>query len=243
METIVGICLIFIFIAAEKRRPIADTNKRLHLRLDIIGFVAIFMFGRLSRYTLNEIGTTLSQFATEFLTAIHQTYAYLPSFSRVVLAIIMVDFCLYWIHRFMHLKWFWRFHVWHHSVEQLYWFSGFRASFVHTFLFLTPQILLIYLLGLTRLETISAFTFGVFIQFWQHTNYNLTFGRLDRWIMTPRYHRLHHAKNQYVDKNFGTVLVIWDRMFGTYVDPATADLRVKLGLKTQPNLARMIIGV
>ncbi len=250
LEGVVAIALIFVFIFAERRRPIVKTDKKVHLRLDIIGFFAIFAFGRLSRFSLKEIGETLTSFFETSFSSLHSLYANIPSIPRVILAIIIVDFCLYWIHRGMHNPRFWRFHTWHHSIEQLYWFSGFRASLIHTFLFLTPQVLLIYALGLTRIESISAFTFGIFIQFWQHANFDITLGKAERFIMTPRFHRLHHAKEQYRDKNFGTVLVIWDRIFGTYIDPCKANTKIELGLSNNTvktvksaKTIRMILGV
>lgn len=250
MEALVAVSLIFIFIWIERKRPIVENDKKIHLRLDILGFFAIFMFGRLSRATLNEIGTNLSLWFDQVFASIHSFYAMMPSVPRVVLAIIIVDFCLYWIHRFMHLPTFWRVHKWHHSVEHLYWFSGFRASLIHTFLFLSPQVLLIYLLGLTHTEAVAAFTFGVFIQFWQHGNYNVTLGKAEKFLMTPRFHRIHHSKEAYIDKNFGTVLTIWDQLFGTYVDPAKNDTTIECGLKDDTiykarslKTARMVVGV
>ncbi|MCG8670547.1 MAG: sterol desaturase family protein [Pseudomonadales bacterium] len=250
LETLVGISLIFLFVWVERKRPIVANDKKVHLRLDILGFVAIFLFGRLSRATLTELGADLTNFFDQFFTIVHTNYALLPSVLRVVLAIIVVDFCLYWIHRFMHHPALWRVHIWHHSVENLYWFSGFRASLIHTFFFLTPQVLMVYLLGLTHVEAIAAFSFGVFIQFWQHANYDISLGAAERWIMTPRYHRIHHSSEAYIDMNYGTVFVVWDRLFGTYVDPAKADTTVPVGLANETitdvkskRTLRMVLGV
>lgn len=243
IETLFGLLMIVLFIVIEKSKPISHNSWKPFFRLDLLGFVAIIIFGRVCRGGLEEASLWLGvQFSTCF--ALVQTvYAELPSVLRVFVGIVIADFCLYWAHRAMHHPLLWRMHVWHHSVEELYWFSGFRASFLHTLLFLTPQIFLIALLGLTPLEIMSALLIGIFIQFWQHANFDFSLGALDRWIMTPRYHRIHHAAHTYIDQNYATIFVVWDRIFGTYVDPEQANVQVKLGVKEKPSLFRMLVGV
>jgi len=244
IEGLFALGMVALFVAAERMRPLRATNKKRDFRLDLAGFICIVLFGKFSRLLLHHWGVEVGDIYQATLSRVHSGYEILPSILRVSVAIIITDFILYWIHRFMHNPKFWRFHIWHHSTEELYWFSGFRASFFHTFLFLTPQVLLIYLLGLGVYEVLSAMLFGIFIQFWQHTNITFSFGFLDKWLMTPKYHFVHHAvEEQYRDKNFGTVLVIWDRIFGTYIDPKNVDAGVQLGLKKKKPVWQMIAGV
>lgn len=244
IEGLFALAMVALFVAAEKMRPLRPTNRKRDFRLDLAGFICIVLFGKFSRLMLHHWGVEIDELFQDALSRVHSGYALLPSVCRVIFAIIITDFTLYWIHRFMHHPRLWRVHVWHHSTEELYWFSGFRASFFHTFFFLTPQVLLIYLLGLSVYEVLCAMLFGIFIQFWQHTNITFSFGPLDRWLMTPKYHFVHHAiDEQCRDKNFGTVLVIWDRLFGTYVDPRTIDADMQLGIEHKKPVWRMISGV
>ena len=245
IEGLFAIAMIVVFLLAEKARPLKATNRKRDFRLDLAGFICISLFGKYSRVLLNQWGLELESLSQDFFTVLHSSYALLPSLVRVAFAILVTDFFLYWIHRAMHNPMLWRFHIWHHSTVELYWFSGFRASIFHTFLFLTPQILLIYFFDLSINEVLCAMLFGIFIQFWQHTNLDISFGFLDKWLMTPKYHFVHHAKEEeYRDKNFGTVLVIWDRLFGTYIDPNGVSTETKLGLSNNKTpVWRMILGL
>ncbi len=141
----------------------------------------------------------------------------------------------------------WRTHAWHHSIEQMYWFAGFRTSFLHSFLYNIPQVVIpITLFKLTPAEAGIGYSLGLLIQFWEHTNLKVNVGPLAWLIVTPDYHRIHHSATVHRGKNLGTTFRLWDRMFGTYVDPASVDDAFPLGLgeKVQgKKIPRMLLGV
>jgi sterol desaturase/sphingolipid hydroxylase (fatty acid hydroxylase superfamily) len=85
----------------------------------------------------------------------------------------------------------------------------------------------------------------VFVQFWTHTNTDPKLGRLAWLFVTPAYHRVHHAADiELQNGNFGLILTIWDRMFGTYLDPAQVPANFELGLgDAPPARARLFAGV
>ncbi len=152
----------------------------------------------------------------------------------ILLAILLVDFLYYWDHRCGHVfRPYWAIaHSVHHSSEQYDQTIGLRISFVDGFIspwFYLPALCIGFdpLLVLTALGVILAY------QQWIHTE---TIGKLrwfDGWLNTPSNHRVHHgAQPQYLDKNYGAILILWDRWFGTYqaeVEP------VRYGLTTPIN--------
>jgi sterol desaturase/sphingolipid hydroxylase (fatty acid hydroxylase superfamily) len=167
---------------------------------------------------------------------------------KIVLALFLVDFLIYWIHRGQHrFNVLWRTHAWHHSIEQMYWFSGFRTSFLHSLIYNIPQVLIpVTFFKLSPAEAGIGYSLGLLIQFWEHTNLNVNVGRLAWLIITPAYHRIHHSATVHRGKNLGTTFSIWDRMFGTYVDPQTVPESFPLGLgeKVQwRNVPRMLFGL
>src|SRR5207247_8219998 len=102
------------------------------------------------------------------------------------------------------------------------------------------------LFKLSPAEAGIGYSLGVLIQFWEHTNLTVNVGPLAWLIITPEYHRIHHSATIHRGKNLGTTFSLWDRMFGTYVDPATVPLHAPLGLGEpydRKKMARMLLGV
>lgn len=134
------------------------------------------------------------------------------------IAFIVIDFAGYWNHRLSHhVNFFWNQHVIHHSSEEFNLACALRQSVSNLIgyfpLFLIPAAIL----GVpTKVIAILA-PIHLFAQFWYHTQHIRKMGWLEYIIVTPSQHRVHHAINpEYIDKNLGQVLCIWDRMFGTF---------------------------
>lgn len=137
-----------------------------------------------------------------------------------VIAFISLDFAGYWVHRISHeYNIFWNNHIIHHSSEEFNLSCALRqsiSSVVRIFgIFLLPAAIL----GVPQ-EVISVVApLHLFSQFWYHTRHIDRMGFLEKIIVTPSHHRVHHAINPiYLDKNYGQVFIIWDRLFGTYQD-------------------------
>jgi sterol desaturase/sphingolipid hydroxylase (fatty acid hydroxylase superfamily) len=135
------------------------------------------------------------------------------------------DLAYYWFHRISHeSRLFWNFHVVHHSSEHYNlsvavrqsWFSG----TLH-WIFYAPVMLIGFapwMFGLMH-------GFNLIYQFWIHTRFVKRMGPLEWVLNTPSHHRVHHGvNNQYLDKNYAGVLIVWDRLFGSFV-PETEDPR------------------
>ncbi|MDH5617779.1 MAG: sterol desaturase family protein [Gammaproteobacteria bacterium] len=162
---------------------------------------------------------------------------------KIIAALIVIDFTLYWIHRAMHSSLLWNTHRFHHSIKEVNWLKGIYTSGTHISMYIAPQILLgIYVFGFTRLEMALAFVIGYFVQLWQHANVSLPIGVLKYLFVTPQYHRRHHALGKDMhDKNFGAILSVWDVLFGTYAEPSHENY--EFGVAEKVPVVRGLLGV
>jgi len=139
------------------------------------------------------------------------------TFLTWVLALLAADFTYYWMHRFEHEhRILWASHSVHHSSQDYNLSVSFRLSLVEglfEWLFLIPMIML----GFNPFQAIVALILVAQYQHWLHTERIGKLGWLDEVFNTPSIHRVHHGSNkQYLDKNYGGILIVWDRLFGTY---------------------------
>jgi sterol desaturase/sphingolipid hydroxylase (fatty acid hydroxylase superfamily) len=136
-----------------------------------------------------------------------------------ITAALAWDFCYYWFHRFSHeISVLWAAHAVHHQSEDYNLSTALRQTstgFLFGWIFYLP----LFMIGfpLTVLITVNAI--NLIYQFWVHTQIVRRLGVLDRILVTPSNHRVHHAQNErYIDKNYGGMLILWDRFFGTFED-------------------------
>lgn len=140
---------------------------------------------------------------------------------RVLTFYLVADLGSYWMHRLMHTRHLWRVHRWHHSPKHLYWLSGVRATIPQQILYNLPYVLAIPVLAAAPRWIYSAILVeGVLRNHWMHMNVAWRSNWLERVFVTPRYHHIHHSADAALhDGNYGSLLSIWDRLFGTYLDP------------------------
>jgi len=139
------------------------------------------------------------------------------SIAAVVLTFIATDFCFYWYHRWSHrYKFLWAFHVTHHSSQSMNLTTAYRINWFSAFIlpyFFIPAVLV----GCSPLVILLGYQVNLFYQFFMHTEAVRRVPLLEGIINTPSAHRVHHGSNAiYIDKNYGGVFMIWDRIFGTY---------------------------
>lgn len=148
-----------------------------------------------------------------------------------VIAIILADFTYYWMHRLEHeIRFFWAVHSVHHSSTEFDLTTGLRLAWSEgliEWIFFVPLVLIDF----DVVQVIVSISVVVAYQTWIHTEKIRTLGWLDKVFNTPSVHRVHHGANpQYIDKNYGGLLILWDRLFGTY-EPE--DEKVIYGLTKQ----------
>ncbi len=145
----------------------------------------------------------------------------LPLVAQVVLALVVVEFPLYWAHRIGH-EWMpmWRFHSVHHSVRKLYIVNTGRFHFVDSLESIVMGMGVLILCGapLEMVKWTSAIT--AFIGMLTHCNVEMRFGFLSVIFNTPELHRWHHSKKlKEGNSNYGENLMLWDQIFGSYLRP------------------------
>ncbi len=156
----------------------------------------------------------------------------------MILAIVVADFTYYWMHRIEHeVRILWSFHSVHHSSPEFNFTTAMRLAWIEglvEWMFFIPMVLI----GFDLVQTTVAVIIVVVYQNWIHTQKIGKLGWLDKVFNTPSVHRVHHGKNpQYIDKNYGGILIIWDRLFGTYEAEVEA---VEFGITDPPNSANPI---
>ncbi|MFM7802197.1 MAG: sterol desaturase family protein [Limnohabitans sp.] len=135
----------------------------------------------------------------------------------VVLALVLYDFCYYWYHRASHeVAFFWGGHVVHHQSQHYNLSTALRqttSGVAIAWVFYLPMALL----GVPPLVFGIVALIDLLYQFWVHTEHVGKLGWFDRWFCSPSNHRVHHAVNDaYVDRNYGGIWVVWDRLFGSF---------------------------
>ena len=132
-------------------------------------------------------------------------------------ALVFYDFCYYWYHRAGHrVALLWAAHAVHHQSEDYNLSTALRqtsSGFLYSWLFYMPM----------AVAGVPPLVFGIvalvqlLYQYWPHTQHIGRLGWFDRWFCSPSNHRVHHAVNdRYLDKNYGGILIIWDRIFGSF---------------------------
>lgn len=156
-------------------------------------------------------------FVTVFFFWLVSPFRISPSWWTLLPCMIAIDFARYWAHRIAHEnRFFWATHVTHHSSEFYNLSVSFRLSWVQflKFFFFLPVVMM----GFDPFIFFVAHQIEVLYQFWIHTEMIKKLPAPIEYIfVTPSHHRVHHGKNdKYIDKNYGSTLIIWDRMFGTF---------------------------
>ncbi len=151
-----------------------------------------------------------------------------------VIAFVALDFSGYWIHRIAHeYNLFWNNHIIHHSSEEFNLACALRQSISVFFKIFTFFLLPAALLGVPELVIAIVAPLHLFAQFWYHTRHIGKMGFLEKIIVTPSHHRVHHAINkEYIDKNYSQIFIFWDKWFGTF-QPELADTTPVYGI-TRP---------
>jgi len=134
-----------------------------------------------------------------------------------VLAMVLYDFCYYWLHRLGHERMIlWAAHVAHHQSEDYNLTTALRQTstgWLLSWMFYIPM----YLLGIPAEVVVTVGSLNLIYQFWVHSEHIPKLGWYEWIFVTPSNHRVHHAQNDiYMDRNYGGLFILWDRLFGTF---------------------------
>jgi sterol desaturase/sphingolipid hydroxylase (fatty acid hydroxylase superfamily) len=164
-----------------------------------------------------------------------------PLAAQLGLALAIAELPQYWLHRLEHEQdWLWRFHAVHHAAPRLYWLNAAR--------FHPVDIWLLYVVGYTPLVVLGCppLVIGLFALFdavfgmLQHSNIDMRLGPLNLLFSAAEPHRWHHSRTlREANNNYGSNLIIWDLVFGTFYLPVERDPPTEIGI---PDLPRFPTG-
>jgi sterol desaturase/sphingolipid hydroxylase (fatty acid hydroxylase superfamily) len=187
---------------------------------------------------LTAVGNQIIRPATSFLVAFPLYFAYqhrlfeIPTtIVTLVVLFVLVDFAEYWFHRAAHrVRFMWASHAVHHSTTRFNLTAAVRLPWTGALSGAVFFFLPLTLVGFHPLAVTAMALLNLVYQFFLHTEHAPRLGPLEWVLNTPAHHRVHHASNaSCLDKNFGGVFIIWDRLFGTFAE-APRDEKLRFGL-------------
>ncbi len=225
-----------LFFAVEIIRPARPLQYRRVIVKDLVALGMYNIFFLLAVNITDRI--PIPQYASANILT-------LPLLIKLILFYIVEDFGLYWVHRIMHTGYVWRVHKWHHSPQHMYWLAGIRTTIPHIMLFN-----LTYVIALPILHSVPpVIFFAISVEHilrnnWMHMNVVWRSRWLEWIFVTPRYHHIHHSNDPgHYMSNFGSLFTVWDRMFGTYLNPEEVKQEISFGIDQRTNPVRLILGV
>ena len=206
-------------------------NKSLYKKNDTLCTIGLLTGNILMVFALK--GITLAFHFYLFQFKFFDLSTLMPIWALWILTFVMIDLVFYFYHRISHrVNFLWAIHMSHHSSEEMNFAVSFRQAWFGPISKL-PFFMILPLIGFD--PTLIAVA-GVISTLWGIVGHTQIIGKLGplEWVFnTPSHHRVHHgSNNQYIDKNYGNLLIVWDKMFGTFepeVEP------VKFGLVNNVN--------
>ncbi len=215
-QIIVLVTPVFLLLLALETW-LARRRQQAVIRLnDALASVGLGMLSQLA-------GLFTALFAIGLYTWVHEHAALtvwpVSSVGAWLLALVLYDFCYYWLHRAGHtVAFFWAAHVVHHQSEDYNLSTALRQTatgWLGSWIFYLPMAVL----GVPPLMFAVVGLIDLLYQFWVHTRLVGRLGWFDRWFCSPSNHRVHHAVNdRYLDRNYGGILMVWDRLFGSFIE-------------------------
>lgn len=181
---------------------------------DAVGSLFLGTLSQARRFVTLGVGGLVYHWVSERL-AVTQLDA--GHWATWVFAFVLYDFCYYWLHRLGHERTIlWAAHVAHHQSEDYNLSTALRQTstgFLFGWIFYLP----LFLAGVPATVVVTVGSLNLIYQFWVHTQHIGKLGWYEWIFVTPSNHRVHHAQNtRYMDRNYGGVFILWDRLFGTF---------------------------
>ena len=211
-----GVPIVLLLIAAEVIYSTVNGLGLYKFRDTLAGLgllIGNFMIGLLTKSSIFFLYIYLYQF--KFITV----NELLPTWAVWIVTFVMIDFVYYWYHRFSHrVRFMWAVHMNHHSSEEMNFTVSLRQAWFGP-ITKVPFFIVMPLIGFDPIITAVA---GVASTLWGvigHPQWIRRLGVLEYILVTPSSHRVHHGSNEcYIDKNYGNLLIVWDRLFGTFAE-------------------------
>jgi alkylglycerol monooxygenase len=219
LATPVFFLLIAIEFAVGRVRARRGTGHDTYRLADAVNSIGLGMLSQISAVLtgLLRIGIYTAVYSAVALFPQEAARDFWTTWYGWLLALVFYDFCYYWLHRMGHESAvLWAAHVVHHQSQHYNLSTALRqtsSGALLGWLFYLPMAVA----GVPPLVFAVVALVDLLYQFWVHTEQVGKLGWFDRWFCSPSNHRVHHAVNDtYLDRNYGGVLIVWDRLFGTF---------------------------
>ncbi|MGJ7608336.1 lysoplasmalogenase family protein [Variovorax sp. LT1R20] len=219
LATPVFFLLIAIEFAVGRVRARRGTGHDTYRLADAVNSIGLGMLSQISAVLtgLLRIGIYTAVYSEVALFPKEAASDFWTTWYGWLLALVFYDFCYYWLHRMGHESAvLWAAHVVHHQSQHYNLSTALRQTSSGALLgwiFYMPMAVA----GVPPLVFVVVALIDLLYQFWVHTEQVGKLGWFDRWFCSPSNHRVHHAVNDtYLDRNYGGILIVWDRLFGTF---------------------------
>jgi alkylglycerol monooxygenase len=208
VPVVIGLLILESAVAKRKNLKIYTLSDSItNLSLGILERVFDVFFSVLVLFVFNYIYENVAPFQIQL------------SPLTWIIGLLVTDFIAYWFHRLSHeINFLWAAHIVHHQSEELNLTTVFRVSF----LAVVYRSLFFVWMAFAGFDVFTIVTTGVFLGVYQLFTHSRVIGKLgivEKFMTTPSHHRVHHAKNEkYLDQNYGHIFIIWDRLFGTFIE-------------------------
>jgi len=221
---IIGVILVVERLRPAQRRPLIARGHRQDLLYTVFNAVLVVPLVAALSLSFSQVARTTLPWI------VLPANAAVPRWLATAVIFVAMDFCNWLAHLANHrVRMLWRFHELHHSQEDMSVLTVFRTHPLIHVSYLVALVPAIVLLANGALTTTLLVIYGAIVAF-EHSNTNLGFGPLERILVSPNFHRIHHRLEGRQDVNLGFALTIWDQLFGTAVFPTPDTIRMDTGL-------------
>jgi sterol desaturase/sphingolipid hydroxylase (fatty acid hydroxylase superfamily) len=226
------VVMLTVLRALERWRPVEAVTDRAAIRVDILytlihrlGLFRLALFFTVDPLWDEMIGRLRVQGMPTF--QLDQLWPGVTDNAAVsfVLYLVMFDLLGYWLHRAQHqFNWWWQLHALHHSQRQMTLWSDNRNHLLDDLIMDSVMVIVALLIGIPPGQFVAVVACTQLLQSLAHANVRLSFGPLERLLVSPRFHRLHHSigighesngRGTLGGHNFAVLLPVWDMLFGT----------------------------
>lgn len=217
---LVPLAVLFGALAfVTKRRAMIDAIKR--ARPEITTNAVLLLINAAVIVPLLAVPVLAGQDFIPRLAALVAFWERVPGVLTVIAAILLIDLAAYWRHRLEHVRALWPIHATHHADEAMNWLSVRRKHPLGEAVAMISDGLIVLALGLPFWAIGVAYLLRGWWGYFIHADVPWTLGPVGKVLISPAAHRLHHIRDeQLMGTNFGNTVTLWDRLFGTYLDPA-----------------------
>jgi sterol desaturase/sphingolipid hydroxylase (fatty acid hydroxylase superfamily) len=225
---IIGVILVVERVRPAQRRPLIARGHRHDLLFTVFNAALVVPLVAALSLSFSEIARNAMPWI------VLPRNGAVPRWAATAAIFVAMDGCNWLAHLANHrVRALWRFHELHHSQEDMSVLTVFRTHPLIHVSYLVALVPAIVLLANGALPTMLLVVYGAIVAF-EHSNTNLGFGPLERILVSPNYHRIHHKLDGPQDVNLAFALTIWDQLFHRAVFPTPATIRTDTGLPGRP---------